>query len=114
MTMAAPRHRSPAANCRYLTFAGSGLTVPKDRKLLIGRDARAADIIVDEKSASGRHAFIYYRDGHYFIEDLGSLNGTYLNEQRITEIEALVPDDVIRIWPLEMVFTDVEPPELEA
>src|SRR5438034_2537174 len=38
---------------------------------------------IDNLAVSGRHARIYWDIDHYVIEDLGSLNGTWVNGQRI-------------------------------
>src|ERR1700735_5036062 len=43
----------------------------------IGR-AEDADLVIDDRGVSGRHARITRKGGVYFIEDLGSTNGTFL------------------------------------
>ena len=45
---------------------------------MIGR-APASEITIDDRYASGRHARVYDRDGHVYLEDMNSTNGTYLN-----------------------------------
>ncbi|MCP4542914.1 MAG: FHA domain-containing protein [Chloroflexi bacterium] len=37
-----------------------------------------------EEGVSRKHAKIYQRDNHFLVEDVGSANGTFLNDQRIT------------------------------
>ena len=46
--------------------------------LAIGR-APACEITIDDSYASGRHARLYDRDGHVYVEDMNSTNGTYVN-----------------------------------
>jgi pSer/pThr/pTyr-binding forkhead associated (FHA) protein len=59
---------------------------------------RRADnhIAIDEDNISRRHVSIERRDGQYFIRDLGSANGTYLNERR-TDIAQLADGDRLRM-----------------
>lgn len=55
---------------------------------VIGREG--ADLsITGDQHVSRKHAKISYADGHYFIEDLGSSNGTFINATRIAAHEPL-------------------------
>jgi len=60
---------------------------------------RSADnhLVVDDPYASGNHAIVAWRDGGWWLEDLGSHNGTYLNEEQIADPTALAPGDRVRI-----------------
>ena len=71
--------------------------------LVIGR-ALACDITLDDSYASGRHARLYDRDGHVYIEDLNSTNGTYVNGARVHAQQELRQGDVIRIGDGELRF----------
>ena len=56
-----------------------------------------ADVTIDDPQISRRHAIVR-RDVHGLeIEDLGSLNGTWINGERITSARRLVPGDVISL-----------------
>ena len=69
----------------YLTFEGKTL---KEVSLAQGdvTIGRLPDnlIQIDNLAVSGHHAHIYWDTDHYVVEDKGSLNGTYVNEQRVT------------------------------
>jgi hypothetical protein len=52
---------------------------------VIGREGAKADIIIKNPSVSKRHARIFATDGQWFLEDLGSSNGTFFANQRISE-----------------------------
>ena len=59
---------------------------------------------IEDKFASSIHCRIYSRGPSYYIEDMGSTNGTYLNGGRFTS-EALLSDlDEIRIGDTELRF----------
>ena len=71
--------------------------------LVIGR-ALACEITIDDSYASGRHARLYDRDGHVYVEDLNSTNGTYVNGTRVGTQQLLRPRDVVRIGDTELRF----------
>jgi len=54
----------------------------------IGRDV-GNDIALPDEAASARHAMLELRDGEWWIEDLGSTNGTLVNGTRIERAERL-------------------------
>jgi pSer/pThr/pTyr-binding forkhead associated (FHA) protein len=66
----------------------------------IGRSP-AVEIQIDDPFASGRHARIYERGGLFYVEDMGSTNGTYLNGQTVHSQELLRAEDRIRIGDTE-------------
>ncbi|HMF91317.1 MAG TPA: FHA domain-containing protein [Candidatus Angelobacter sp.] len=49
---------------------------------------------IDNLAVSGHHAKIYWDDGHYVIEDVGSLNGTFVNEKRVGKATLIHGDQV--------------------
>jgi hypothetical protein len=65
-------------------------------QLQIGR-ADACQIRLDDTYASQFHARLYRRDGSWFVEDLGSTNGTYLNQRRLTAPAEIRAGDKLRI-----------------
>jgi hypothetical protein len=62
----------------------------------IGR-ADACQVKLDDTYVSQFHARIYRRDGSWFVEDLGSTNGTYLNQRRLTAPAEVRAGDRLRI-----------------
>jgi len=63
----------------------------------IGRQA-GNDICIPEQHVSRQHAVINYRDGIFMITDLGSANGTFVNDRQLTEAFPLASGDVIRLY----------------
>lgn len=63
----------------------------------IGRSPQN-DISIPERHVSRQHAVISYRDGVFVISDLGSANGTFVNDQRLTSPYPLVHKDTIRLY----------------
>ncbi len=53
------------------------------------------DIIIDNQAVSGHHAQIKTEGEALFIEDLSSLNGTYLNSQKIAKAEIFNEDVIV-------------------
>lgn len=80
-----------------------GMIYDLDGDVVLGR-GDAAEIRLEDPFASGRHARIYEQGGILVIEDLGSTNGTYLNEELLDGPRPLHPGDRVRIGDSEMTF----------
>jgi pSer/pThr/pTyr-binding forkhead associated (FHA) protein len=64
--------------------------------VLIGRGADAG-IRLDDDYVSTRHARIGSTNGTFYVEDLGSTNGTYIGSQRITQATAIQLGSRVRV-----------------
>jgi len=74
---------------------GVGQLVPvKQGTLVMGR-ASSSDLRLQHPSISRRHAQITWRAGRFFLMDLGSQNGTFLNRNRVTTETEVMPGDEI-------------------
>lgn len=62
---------------------GTQLTLGESA-VLIGRSP-GCTLVLDDDYSSNRHARIYPADGRWYVEDLGSTNGTYLGTRQITD-----------------------------
>jgi len=81
-----------------------GMIYDLDSDLVLGRGDHA-EIRLDDPFASSRHARIYAQAGAVVLEDLGSTNGTYLNEELLSITpRPLHPGDHVRIGESEFVF----------
>lgn len=67
-------------------------------EMTIGRDP-TADISIMDQSISRKHARVTKKDGAVFITDLGSQNGTLINDKRLgaNQTQALAKEDMIKI-----------------
>ena len=62
-----------------------------------------SEIVLDDITVSRRHAAIIRRDAEYEVLDSGSLNGTYVNQQRI-DASMLRHGDEVQIGKFRLVF----------
>jgi signal transduction histidine kinase len=77
---------------------------------IIGRGAESTQW--RDKSVSRNHARILLQNGHYYIQDMESANGTYVNGARIGQYMQLKHGDHIRTGKTVMVFSEDQPIEL--
>jgi pSer/pThr/pTyr-binding forkhead associated (FHA) protein len=81
--------------------AGSTFLIDKD-VTTAGRHPES-DIFLDDVTVSRRHAEVRRREGRFSVRDLGSLNGTYVNRERVDETE-LASSDELQIGKFKLVF----------
>lgn len=63
-------------------------------EILIGRDSHC-DIHIEDETASTRHARLTFHHGQWWLEDLGSTNGTQLNDEALTIPTVVISGDQI-------------------
>jgi pSer/pThr/pTyr-binding forkhead associated (FHA) protein len=81
----------------------AGRIVHPDDEVTIGREG--CDVMLADPEVSRRHAVIREQDVTVSVEDLGSKNGTFVNEERITGVTTLSRGDRVRfgntVWRIE-------------
>jgi pSer/pThr/pTyr-binding forkhead associated (FHA) protein len=75
---------------------------PEGERTTIGRSPDC-EIFLDDVTVSRKHAVLVRRNGAFFVEDLGSLNGTFLNRRRIESVE-LEDGDELQIGKYRLTF----------
>ncbi len=74
-------------------------------KLTLGR-ANDNNIYIKDPFVSKRHMKVTEDEGEYYLEDLNSANGTFLNEERILDVVKLESGDVIKVGNVEFLFVN--------
>jgi predicted component of type VI protein secretion system len=75
----------------------AGRQLPLDQVVDVGREPSLPLHLDEDTQVSRRHARIAQQGGQVVVEDLGSTNGTYVNDQPINAPRALNPGDKVRI-----------------
>jgi DNA-binding winged helix-turn-helix (wHTH) protein len=87
---------------------GTAMIALPDGATIIGRD-ETVGIVLDETTVSRRHAQITVRGGEATIEDLGSQNGTWVNECRVEGPTPLTDGDRIRFGLVHVIYRTTSP-----
>ena len=77
--------------------------LPQGDRTSIGRSPDC-DIFLDDVTVSRRHAVLVDREGEFFVEDQGSLNGTFLNRKRIDSAQRIEDGDELQIGKYRLTF----------
>jgi pSer/pThr/pTyr-binding forkhead associated (FHA) protein len=81
--------------------AGSKILIDRD-VTTVGRHPES-DIFLDDVTVSRRHAEVRRKDGRFHVHDMGSLNGTYVNRDRV-ESTQLASGDEVQVGKFKLVF----------
>lgn len=81
------------------------------QEIMIGRDP-ACQCHLTDKTISGHHARLYFDLSQWWVEDLQSTNGTFLNEQTVSSPMVLATGDHLRVGQLSFDITIQENPAL--
>ena len=102
-----PTPNAPRATLRVVRPDGASTSFTVDgRPLTIGRGPDNGLVLHDGR-ASRRHARIFSRAGALLLADLGSTNGSWVNDRRVEEM-ALGEGDRIRIGDTVLIVESVE------
>lgn len=71
-------------------------TLTKISRRPAGDNTSSHTIVIGDGSVSRNHALIEFRDGDHWITDMGSINGTFVNNRRISEETCLEDGDLLR------------------
>ena len=74
---------------------------------VVGKSKKRADIIIENNpTISRKHCTIYFEKGNYYLEDNGSLNGTWLEDEKLWPEEKFILHDKskIRLSDEEFIF----------
>jgi pSer/pThr/pTyr-binding forkhead associated (FHA) protein len=89
---------------------GSGSRFTLDRDIVSAGRHPESDIFLDDVTVSRRHLEIHRRHDGWIVRDTGSLNGTYLNRERIEEAP-IHNGDELQIGRFRLVFLSSAPAE---
>lgn len=90
LTLAQPSSGDPESFYRF-----------QSPEIILGRDP-ASDCHLEDKTISAQHARLSYHHSHWWVEDLNSTNGTFLNHQPVNEPLVLTSGDTLRFGQVEM------------
>lgn len=100
------RRRTPQPQAlEIISGQRAGTTIPLDGRIVVGRGGDSTVPIDDDYASTQHAAFSQGVDGVWFVEDLLSTNGTYVNGQHIEEPTRLEVGDEVRIGRTVMTVT---------
>ncbi|MGH2535508.1 MAG: FHA domain-containing protein [Thermomicrobiales bacterium] len=81
----------------------AGATFSVTSRTIVGRHA-ICDLVIEEPFVSGEHAELSAVSGQWFLRDLNSTNGTFLNGERVDGYADIHPGDVVQFGRVKLEF----------
>jgi pSer/pThr/pTyr-binding forkhead associated (FHA) protein len=100
-----PKSGAKLSAYSFINLTGNGqfeIFFLPEKPVAIGRDV-ANDIVVDDEPVSKRHARLTFANSEMTLWDVGSMNGTFVNGERITN-RKLQPGDVVSVGKGRLIF----------
>lgn len=91
----------------HLEFVNDGNKIDINKDLFtIGKSVQKADYAIDNKSVSRAHLSIMFKEGKFYAKDLSSLNGSFVNNEKLNPQEEteIKNEDKIKLADVEMIF----------
>lgn len=105
--------RPPSVGDGFLILQDLVIPLSKTMGTLLGRSRSRCNIVLSNLWVSKLHAAIHFSNGNFFLRDLDSVNGTFINNRRISnDAEKLVADDHVYLRPYHMVFVGSNHPHI--
>ena len=93
-----------SAHVRFSVAAGPEREVALDGTAIVGTGEGSAIRIEGDRLVSRVHAELSVKDDGVWVRDLGSMNGTFINETRVESPAALRDGDVVHVGSVAMTF----------
>ncbi len=97
-------HKIPPLILKILGDDGGQPHFFSSPELIIGRDP-SCDLHIQDETVSAHHSRLSYHHRQWWIEDMNSTNGTYLNQEKLTTPTVMITGDELRCG--HVVFTVV-------
>jgi hypothetical protein len=99
-----PLPSDPAPKRLYLHFNGQRYFVDPTEDFIIGRARTGCHLTIKDPNISRRHAAIAYRNGSYYLQDLGSVNGIDFHGESVDH-KRIENGDSFKLCEYELVFS---------
>jgi len=74
--------------------------------VIVGRDAKQAQVVVAHQSISGKHAKIRFENGRFLVEDLKSVNGTFVDGNPVAVATPLHGEQAVTFGTVDCLFVE--------
>lgn len=91
---------NPVISVKLEGFNGDNFEIFDGKPLLVGRSAGKVQVVLKDNHVSRVHAKLQVSDGKLVVSDVGSVNGTFINKERINSFKNYVVNDgdILSFW----------------